>query len=677
LIFKIEKNEKILQFGLTSDLDGDQQYMDSYKTIFKNLYFLIMHLGSMKYKSSASTEKKEDKHLYIDGAYSLIASLDTVKAFILQEFGLELATPEELTRILSKVLLSNGYYLPYLIFRMKTGKENENLQKYLLNHLIPLFLNSIAKLITHDIFGIREGPDERKILDFSRSLCIDFKFDDRHNLMPFYHQFWKTLKKDYSQDDITEIIQRFQEIWSHLHSVLYLGICEFDNPLIKSKVKEIAEFFQDSEFLDVIKRNCEILFEFIKKGSAEEILENFEILFETRAKTNFYNYPDDDIYFRIRDIEIPHHTIFTQSQVDLIQFLPLLIFLSELGTKKFPNLKFNQITQSELTNDLLEFFKEKLSTKHIYIGNYAEKIYLWNYFKDEFRCPDHGPYSNLRDGTAIFDHWPLCPGCLNQDIQQEELQTSYDEAVDGEHEKTLIEMHKQEEKEDQIAEENHKELIQLLQNQKFEEAYKVLSEEIYYSKKILTKEILELLKNHLEMRYVKLILLEYLLKSYLFAEIKEPENYAFLFTFFKQFVSEKIKNAKCNFIDTFMSYFIRNLSKYSRIFHKKNDNGEDLSNLSSSCLELIKTIFLSLLEILHKIDPTTDSARWERSFSYLADILDETTEKIRVQLRRIIYLHSKIKLGKNQLEIIKKEKKLIRILKEKGLLTTLPESFYL
>ena len=280
-------------------------------------------------------EDKKKKHLYIEGLIRLINMLNT-KAFVIQEFGLEMKSSKKLAKLLTKVIFKNGYYFPYILFNFKTSKNTKEIQNYLFPLLLSIFLTNFEKKQVRE-FGTHTSMDYNyeKLFEFSQTLVLDLdsaRIDNVNNQIEhtLLYNIWE--KEDLPLEQVNTIMEVFNEIWIHLRKYFYLGV----NPLNHSKIEELAfkidKFFPEDQFYKSIKTCSTILIDLCSKEAKKEILEYFEDLFKSKD----FLYPSElenetiIIFWRLNTIEPKYISISHVTNLSKLQIFPMLIFLSLL-----------------------------------------------------------------------------------------------------------------------------------------------------------------------------------------------------------------------------------------------------------------------------------------------------------------------------------------------------------
>ncbi len=676
LIFEIRKTkekgneenlEDILKFGITSDLDGRKKYIEKYKAIFENLYFLILHLGSLKHEEK---EDKKKKHLYIEGLIRLINMLENTKAFVIQEFGLEMISSNKLAKLLTKVIFKNGYYFPYIIFNFISSKNTKEIQNYLFPSLLSMFLTNFKEQRI-GMFGTDISMDYNyeKLFEFCQTLVLDLdsaRIDKVNNQIEhiLLYNIWE--KEDLPSEQVNTIMEVFSETWIHLRKYLYLGV----NPLNYSKIEELAykidEFFPEDRFYKSIKTCSRILIDLCSTEAKKKILLYFEDLFQS----NDFHYPSElenktiIIFCRLIAIEPEYTSVSHVTSLSKLQIFPILIFLSLLT--KTPS-KRDSIRGIDVKQALIKQLKMKIPKKHIYIGEYGRKIDFDTFFRESLdciKCPDIEWCKGVRNGEYLFTK---SYECIREIVESEfdaemekearmddqlELQEDYYETREFER----LQRKKEEAKNNQLS----IKVKEYLTNYEFSEALELVKRE----KIPFQSQYTEILMNNLINTVVQEIL-TYFFYTPLYL-IKYLKDYSELNRIYLKVIQSKIIEADHFFLTDTINKFA-NFLKYHyirRIFHDKHPKTNE-----------IRSIFLKIIMKLcvyicynHK---NFNGTQFTSSFRRIKKILTLSGEKFKIPIRNIFYYNFKYdnEFKENQLRFFvglfgNKDKKILRVFKE-------------
>ncbi|MCD4841973.1 MAG: MBL fold metallo-hydrolase [Methanosarcinales archaeon] len=179
LLFEIKTgifNSKIKKtIGILGDTDGNEDYLDEYIYEFKDVDLLALHLGSIKSDNYGSGTK----HLYDSGIILLLEKIKQVslsnkgfnnlKAIILTEFGLELASFNHTIDMINMFRYENEWklimYLVNSITELENSKTDEN--RLYLEYKIDIY----SQLFNHFLFKeMYEKTDSRQYYERFREM---------------------------------------------------------------------------------------------------------------------------------------------------------------------------------------------------------------------------------------------------------------------------------------------------------------------------------------------------------------------------------------------------------------------------------------------------------------------------------------------------------------------------
>lgn len=648
LLFEIKdfitkkKRHKILndtlKFGVSSDLDGYRKYIKNYQKYFKNLFFLLVHLGSLKHEEEISKKKKEDKHLYAEGLYRLIENIGTVKSFVLQEFGLEMSPPKNLSNILSKKILKNGYFLPYLIFNYYISKHTKKINKILFPLLLSNFLLNF-KIKKPDGFTRIERKvfNFKKLFEFGQVLTLDLETadvnkDDKKLNNVLQVNIWDCEKL--TPDSINKLEDIFCQIWEHLRKNLYLGISNVNFKKVESISSNIDIIFPKDNFLEIIKFSSNILVELIPNDSRKKIIAHFEELFKEKEFKYPYELRKTFIYLgrRIFTIDTKYLSAINDNEILLkFQIFPVLLFLSVLVNSDLTKIK---IPEKNIKMKTQESFKGFFPNVKIYLGDYGNEIFFDTYFRSSYKCLKCESISECkenRNGNFLFTH---PKNCIKEIIQREYEQTLYQELYEYEQEK-LFEEHQEileKEKEEKKKKKIEQTIIvnyfsELLKNQQLDEAVLYLNKNkknlpfktdyIQYLKDIKNTEIRRIL---FIFSFNQIHLIEFL------------EDYVNLYKKIYEIIKFYIKNSEKEKILNFLKYNDRLLRGHNikRLF---NDKSSRTLILRSTYLRILLKIFIFFCQ--KHLDFNDND--FQSVFFYLNNLSRINNKKIKMALRNIFY----------------------------------------
>jgi phosphoribosyl 1,2-cyclic phosphodiesterase len=123
------------RIGLMGDTDGREEYMPNYLNDYKNTDILILHLGSF---TEDNRFGKGDKHLYRKGVLQVLDQIckkkDTdfpkLKLVVLSEFGLELASLDEILEAMGNFYLSRQPQMVLFLSSSLKGRQKTTCQDH-------------------------------------------------------------------------------------------------------------------------------------------------------------------------------------------------------------------------------------------------------------------------------------------------------------------------------------------------------------------------------------------------------------------------------------------------------------------------------------------------------------------------------------------------------------------
>ncbi len=666
LTFNIAKNQDILKFGITSDLDGKEEYIKEYKTKFDDLYFLITHLGSLKYKNS---QEKKDKHLYPDGLYRLIDNLDNVKAFVIQEFGLELASPKKLSNILSDIVFHNGFYFPYLVFSLLNQENSEEIRQI----LIPDMLNKFFELFNKNL--------KEKIVQFSCVLCLDLStssFDDIDNSLIDidFLNMWDSDELD--EEALSGISELFNAFWGELCDNVYYRKRKSTMDL-EDYCKKLNKLLNQKNFCENILENSRLLLSNSPPETRDKFLETIEILFYRKNIIGSFG-PYAFIYDKYYIDFIPNLLRFPltpkyfflsslkRSQMRLLVF-PFLIFIYALY--EFDS--FKSTYTPEIQEKLLNSFKEFFPEKKIYLGSYGSEIEFNTYFEPYMnqklmgrcrKCFYSAECKNPKDGKYLFRMYRKCTLDEQEDLENDWTDLSHEQEN---YEITVEEINQQREYEEEIKKSkrlNYKLFECFLSKDKFEDAYKVLFLKHMRPFLEFDLEYVNYLKPNLDNDSVKQILFLFFTMP-LFTQKSIPANIALLELIYK-IIEDEILNTRIEYL----GILLKNIHHYLK-FRFQNIFSTDTPEFKELKVQFVKILGL-ILQYL--ISENEFSWLWTERFNYVRDIFAAIKdEEILIELRYIIERDFKFDINNREKQLRQLRYKFISV--DKVLLSIFKNKF--
>ncbi len=644
LIFELIVKEKAYKFGITGDLDGEEKYMQLYKKIFTDLEFLVLHLGSMKFKSEDDKINSIDKHLYIDGAYKLIENLKNVKAFFLQEFGLEMANPEYISEKINSLILNNGYYFPYLILSFHFKEKNEIIQNHLLFRLFFNYCNKLRK--------DKEFP--KYLLEFCHVLCLDF-LNSNENYLKFLN-FWKNpqfISSYINSDEINNIID---DILFDFKETIYLGIKKFRIKKFFRLIQIFNDNLTETKFLETIDKNIEYLVPFFSNNE-KTLLES--VLNKIRhVKPSLFGLYDDlmnPMAFRIDNIKNQHDHL-NDTQMEKLQLYPFLRLLFKLYSNK---LEFNthsdkKIAKNDLRKKLVVFYKRNIKDQNIFLGEYGKKLTFSLISDDDLRCRGCGKkYRNSKDGTQFEDSF--CPECLYRDSILEEHRI-YGKEINEEELAELNEledkMRRRDDKKRKYSKKVRECIFQLIIHNEFQKANDLIrNRRVFYDIFgifSLKESVFDKLIENLSDKYANLILKKILFNSIYF-EVENFNLYLKCLKYYFIFFNKVIEECSIVSIKKFKELFPRIRKKI--IMHNLSASPLKENKFTKKAWDsLIKKLFLKLLEQAN--ENLLQSEICECLYKSLAKIYDKSDNDLKIELRFIFYSHSSRPQNNEELKIL-------------------------
>lgn len=632
LIFNIQRKDQLLRFGITSDTDGSKKYFKHYKKIFKDLFFLVVHIGTLKIKKKFS---KADKHLYLSGVYRLLDKLNNVKAFILQEFGMELMPSFSLSQILSNIVFRNGFFFPFLIYNIHSEEKNENYKENLISLLFPKFFEKFIYMPPNKFLIYKPSNfDMTRIVEFSHALCLDIKeakynkCEKKINDVKLYN-LWE---KDCNEKRvIDEINSKLSDLWIHIRNSTYFKSIELNTDLVKKLGIEIDSFFPEVNLFDIISYNSKLIASLLSQKVKEKILDLFTEFFSRNSLYAPNNCHETSINLtnrHYREVDLIYFSVKQVLDLKNLQIFPLLIFIVELINSKpvkYPDM-------SDLRVSTLEKFKEIFPNKNIYLGNYGKTINFniffdpynkSNYHKKqqcEYECLIKNECEILRDGKFLFDKTRQCPYEIYIDREHELLEREAYEYYHDHDEESYHEILEEERKYNQ----RKKEIIRIyyhlitlsLIKGKYKKALRLLQKKILDFSLKININIISILERDFKIKEIKMMIILLLIKSHYNAENSEPIAYSKYYRLLKKLILELISNNKENIIK-------RLINNIFFIFKMK-----PVRDFESDLVDELNQILLVLIEYIIKYPEFNDHWRdLNKNCARLIRIVDEPLKK--------------------------------------------------
>lgn len=396
LQFTYKNDDHKLDFGIMGDTDGNEKYMKYYKKKFHDLDFLIIHIGSLKFKSLTT---KKQKHLYPDGVLRLVSNLRKIKYYILQEFGMELLPPNELSKVLFRVLNPNGFFLPYIILRILHERESE---------INGIFKNEFLARLLSDYFSKESKNILQKWIAFSQILALDFQ----DSLITLY-DFWEEDEEDFKKK--REMKNLFIELWEHYKNFYYWKISELDFEYIDRALNSILTTFKNPAIQQTYEKNIEKLLPLCNIIAFKDIEKIF-------GYSPFKFYDQNEFFFRILTLEYYSSGNSPDQPYKYFKWIGLLIFLKILMESKIP-LKFsgkntNPIT--EFTPIYEDFLDNNQINSKIIVGKYGSHISFKIFWETNYFCKLHKHYTQSHLNVSdLFREKRCCPICEQEEFQWE------------------------------------------------------------------------------------------------------------------------------------------------------------------------------------------------------------------------------------------------------------------
>jgi len=627
-----------LKFGISSDLDGHMKYIQNYKKIFKDLFFLIVHLGSLKHEKEIRKKNKQDKHLYAEGLYRLIKSLENVNAFVLQEFGLEMSPPNKLSNILSKNILKNGYYLPYLIFNFsitnRSKKINEILFPSLLFNFFTKFKFTTFKGFSHKEFRIF---NLKKLIEFGHILSLDLrsaKIDKKNRKISNVGQANIWDYEELSLDNINKLEDVFCRIWDHLRNVLYFRILNVNLKKVEDISSNIDIIFPEDNFLEIVKFSSNVLVDLLAKDDRKIIISHFEELFKEKEFVNLDELKRTFIYlgWRIFTIDTKYLCAINGNEILLkYQIFPILIFLSILLNS---NLIKMQISEKDIKKKTLKSFQTYFPKVKLYLGDYGSEIFFDTYLRSSYKCIKCESISeckNTRNGDFLFTNPKYC---ILEKIKEEFEQLQYQESYEFEQDKLFEEHQEILEKEKHLEEKKKIEqvalinnFLELLKGRRLDDAVTFLSN----NKNSLPfkTDYIQYLDDIKDSRIRRILIIFYSNPTNLIEFLDDTVD---LYKKIYEIIKFYIKNLKKEKIFNFLKLNNKFLKIHiiRRLFY---DKSYKTLVLRSIYLRILLTIFIFFC---HQHINFTDN-KFQLTFRSLKNIFKINNNKIKMALRNIIY----------------------------------------
>lgn len=672
LIFNIKRKEQLLKFGITSDTDGRKKYFRHYKRIYKDLFFLVVHIGTLKIKQRFS---KADKHLYLSGVYRLLDKSNDVKAFILQEFGMELMPSVSLSQILSNVIFRNGFFFPFLIYNIHSEEKKENHKKNLISLLFPKFFEKFINILPKKYQIYKPSTfDMTRIVEFSHALCLDIK-EAKYNKcekkitdVKLYNLWEKNCNE---KRVIDEINSKLNDLWIHIRNSTYFKSIELKKDLVKNIGLEFDSFFPEVNFCDIISYNSKLITSLLSQKAKERILDLFTEFFSRNslyAPNNCHEISINLINRHYREVDFIYFSVKQVLDLKNLQIFPILIFMVELINSK--SMKYPDM--SDLRATTLEKFKEIFPNKNIYLGNYGKTI-NFNIFFDPYnksnyhkkqQCEKECLIKNeceiLRDGKYLFDKSRQCPYEIFIDQEHElinrEAYEYYYEHEEESYPEILEEERKYKLRKREIRRIYYHLITLSLVKGKYKKALRLLQNKFLDSSLKINNKFISILERDFKIKEIKMMILLLLLKSHYNAEISEPIAYAKYYRLLKELILELISSNKENII-------IRLINNIIFIFKIK-----PVRNFESDIVDELNQILLALIEYIIKYPEFND--HWRKLYTHCARIIRIVDEPLKKKIRNLFmekfkFIENVRNSQKNYLIslFIKYDKEIVRIIK--------------
>ncbi|KKM22979.1 hypothetical protein LCGC14_1619840 [marine sediment metagenome] len=637
LIFEIKNIDQLLRFGITSDTDGGRKYIKHYKKIFNNLFFLVIHLGTLKIKKKFT---KVDKHLYLNGLHRLIYKLNNVKAFVLQEFGMELMPSFSLSKILSNVVFSNGFFFPFLIYNIHLEGKDENFKKNLISLLLPKFFERFGDKSSNK-FLIRGSPNYNinRIVEFCHALCLNIKKAKYNKCEKKINdvQLYNLWEQDCNEKRvIDEINSKLSELWEHIRDSTYFKSIELDVDIVRKIGLEIDSYFPEVNFYDIIHYNSNLISSLLSQKVKEKILDIFS---EYLSSKTFY-VPNNCQKISLnltnrhyREVDLKFSSIKQELDLKNLQVLPLLIFIVELISSK--PVKYQEM--SDIRTSSLKKLKKIFPNKNIYLGNYGKIIdfdiffdpyNLKNYHQKqqcENECLMHHECEILKDGKYLFKRSRQCPYEIYISLEYEtadgEAYEYYSQLNEEDYHEDLKEERQFNQRKKKIVG-AYQDLINLsIIKGNYDKALRILRKKFLDFSLKLNSKIIGIIEKNFEIKEVKSMIILILIKSHYNAEINEPIAYLNYYKILKQLILELISSKRENII---MS-LIRNILFIYKL--------KPIRNLEIGIIDEFNQIFLALSNYIVTYPEFNDT--WRKQFKYFARIMKIVGEPLKMNIRNL------------------------------------------
>ena len=597
-----------------------------------------MNIGNLKEKKK---KFKPDKHLYLSGVYRLLDKLINVKAFILQEFGMELMPSSYLSQTLSKLIFRNSFFFPFLVYNIHLEQKKENYKKNLISLLFPKFFKkfinkSSRKLLFHEDTIININ----RIVEFSHALCLDIK-EAKYNkckMKIIGVSLFNLWEKDCKEKDIIENINsKLNELWTYFRNATYFKSSEFNIELVRKLAIEIDLFFPEVNLYEIISYNSKIISSLLTNKEKDKILTLFTEYFSKSslyAPNNCHEFSIKLVNRHYREVDLKYFSMEKILDLKNLQIYPFLIFIGELINSK--PVKYQDM------DDLRILTVEKLSSvfpnKNICLGSYGKTInfdiffdpYNKNNYHKKQRCKNECLMQDEceieRDGRFLFEKERPCPYDEYISFEHEEAEKEaydyYHQREEDSYHEIMEDERKYNQRKKEIIGILHQSITISLIKEKYKKALRLIKKKILNFDLEINCNIVNILERNFKNKDIRMIIILILTKSHFNAENREPITYLKYYKLLKKLILEYTNNNKEKIIDYIINQFISILRK------------KKIRNFAKYIIEELNEIIIILIEYIIKYPKFND--HWCRLNKYFARLISIVDNPLKIKIRSLL-----------------------------------------
>ena len=372
LIFEIQTKlnsgqERNYAIGILGDTDGSEEYVSKYVENFQGVDILCLHVGSF-------TEKKYGSgygHLYAPGTLRLLENLKAAKVspiIVLSEFGLEMATDEQIAEAFEPLVKTESWKIPLRIGKVAIESPTKNEENKILTKLFAksidkyfLWLDQTAPMVWPFVY---ESPPDTTLMQLIE-FCLAIVFS-----LVLTHE--KTIYTPYDED----IIEQYKK-----------GTYKVNGVLSNECKRELENLKKQAPMIPFLEGECpdpRILFSIVTRfvlvppsSEAASLTWGEDFLRRFPLTSEFMSIKDWDLFlinklkeiidFCSEDLKIYEEEDFNESSLKRFRsafFLGLLMLSESLGIR-LPNVGFSLqsagdfLLEQKHRNKLLDEYRRK------------------------------------------------------------------------------------------------------------------------------------------------------------------------------------------------------------------------------------------------------------------------------------------------------------------------------